>query len=83
MCFEDESHFGLTPNVPNTWQAEENPILLLFVEEKYLNVIGSMTRTNKFYFEAHETTFNYDKMISFRNSFDNQTVKKKIVILVN
>ena len=52
MCFEDESHFGLTPNVPDTWQAEENPILLLFVEGKYLNVSRSMTRKNKFYFEA-------------------------------
>lgn len=77
MCFEDERHFGLTPNVPNTWQAEKNPILLLFVEGKYLNVIGFMTRKNKFYFAAHETTFNSDKMISFRNSFANQTVKKK------
>lgn len=42
-----------------------------------------MTRKNKFYFEAHETTFNSDKMIGFMDNFVEQTVKKTIVILDN
>lgn len=44
-------------------------------------MIGLTTHKNKFYFEAHETTFNSDKMISFMNHFADQTFKKTIVIL--
>jgi hypothetical protein len=29
LYFGDESHFGLTPNVPYAWQTKENPILFL------------------------------------------------------
>jgi len=28
LYFGDESHFGLTPNVPYAWQHKDNPILL-------------------------------------------------------
>ncbi len=28
LYFVDESHFGLTPNVPYAYQTKENPILL-------------------------------------------------------
>ncbi|SFF00389.1 transposase [Flavobacterium xueshanense] len=81
LYFGDQSHFGLTPNVPYVWQTKENSILLHSVKGKYLNVIGLMTFKNKFYFEGHETTFNSDKMISFMNHFADQTFKKTIVIL--
>ena len=48
LYFGDQSHFGLTPNVPYAWQTKENPILLPAAKGKYLNVVGLMTRKKKF-----------------------------------
>ena len=83
LYFGDESHFGLTPNVPYAWQTKENPILLPAAKGKFLNVIGLMTRRNKLFFEVLETTYNTDKVISYMDSFVAQTVKKTVVILDN
>jgi transposase len=83
LYFGDESHFGLTPNVPYAWQTKENPILLPATKGKFLNVIGLMTRKNKLFFEMLETTYNTDKVISFMDNFVAQTVKKTVVILDN
>jgi hypothetical protein len=83
LYFGDESHFGLTPNVPYAWQTKENPILLPAAKGKFLNVIGLMTRKNKLFFEVLETTYNTDKVISYMDSFVAQTVKKTVVILDN
>ena len=83
LYFGDESHFGLTPNVPYAWQRKDNPILLPAAKGKFLNVIGLMTRRNNLFFEVLETTFNTDKVISFMDSFVAQTVKKTVVILDN
>ena len=83
LYFGDQSHFGLTPNVPYAWQTKENPVLLPAAKGKYQNVVGLMTRKNKLYFEILETTFNSDRIISFMNHFVKQTVKKTIVILDN
>jgi len=83
LYFGDESHFGLTPNVPYAWQTKENPILLPAAKGKFLNVIGLMTRKNKLFFEVLETTYNTDKVISYMDNFVAQTVKKAVVILDN
>jgi transposase len=83
LYFGDQSHFGLTPNVPYAWQTMDNPILLPAAKGKYQNVVGLMTRKNKLYFEILETTFNSDRIISFMNRFVEQAVKKTIVILDN
>jgi transposase len=83
LYFGDESHFGLTPNVPYAWQTKENPILLSAAKGKFLNVIGLMTRKNKLFFEVLETTYNTDKVISYMDRFVAQTVKKTVVILDN
>jgi len=83
LYFGDQSHFGLTPNVPYAWQTKENPVLLPAAKGKYQNVVGLMTRKNKLYFEVLETTFNSDRIICFMNRFVEQTVKKTIVILDN
>ena len=83
LYFGAESHFGLTPNVPYAWQKKDNPILLPTAKEKFLNVIGLMTRRNNLFFEMLETTFNMDKVISFMDSFVAQTNKKTVVILDN
>ncbi|MEM8522983.1 IS630 family transposase [Flavobacterium sp. PL12] len=83
LYFGDQSHFGLTPNVPYAWQTKHNPILLPAAKGKYQNVVGLMTRKNKLYFEVLETTFNSDRIICFMNRFVEQTIKKTIVILDN
>jgi transposase len=83
LYFGDQSHFGLSPNVPYAWQTMDNPILLPAAKGKYQNVVGLMTRRNKLYFETLETTFNSDRIISFMNRFVEQAVKKTIVILDN
>lgn len=83
IYFCDESHFGLTPNVPYAWQRKDNPILLPAAKGKFLNVIGLMTRKNNLFFEVLETTFNTDKVISFMDRFVAQTVKKTVIILDN
>lgn len=83
LYFGDESHFGLTPNVPYAWQKKENPILLPAAKGKFLNVVGLMNRKNNLFFEMLETTFNTDKFICFMDNFTKQTVKKTVVILDN
>ena len=83
LYFGDESHFGLTPNVPYAWQTKENPILLPAAKGRFLNVVGLMNRKNKLFFEVLESTFNSDKLICFMDHFVAQTIKKTIVILDN
>lgn len=83
LYFGDESHFGLTHNVPYAWQTKENPILLPAAKGKFLNVVGLMTRKNDLFFEVLETRFNSDNFICFMDRFVSQTVKKTVVILDN
>jgi len=40
LYYGDESHFGLTPNVPYACQTKNNPILLPAAKGMFLNVIG-------------------------------------------
>ena len=83
LYFGDESHFGLTPNVPYAWQTKHNPILLPAAKGKFLNVVGLMNRKNDLFFEMNETTFNTDKIICFLDRFAAQIVKKTVVVLDN
>jgi transposase len=83
LYYGDESHFGLTPNVPYAWQRKDNPILLPAAKGKFLNVVGLMNRKNNLFFEVLESTFDTDKIISFLDSFVEQTIKKTVVILDN
>ena len=83
LYYGDESHFGLTPNVPYAWQRKDNPILLPAAKGKFLNVVGLMTRKNNLFFEVLESTFDTDEIISFLDSFVEQTIKKTVVILDN
>jgi len=83
LYFGDESHFGLTPNVPYAWQTKYAPILLPAAKGKYLNVVGLMSRKNKLYHKVLQSTFNSEKLIAFMDGFAKKTVKKTIVILDN
>ena len=83
LYFGDESHFGLTPNVPYAWQLKEKPLLLPAAKGKFLNVVGLMSRKNDLFFQVLESTFNTDKIIDFIDSFVQQINKKTVVILDN
>lgn len=83
LYFGDESHFGLTPNVPYAWQTKDDPILLPAAKGKYLNVVGLMSRKAKLYHRVLQTTFNSEKLIDFLGGFAEQTVKKTVVVLDN
>jgi hypothetical protein len=83
LYFGDESHFGLTPNVPYAWQRKANSIVLPAAKGKSLTVIGLMTRKNKLFFETLESTYNTDNVIGFINRFVAQINKKTVVILDN
>jgi hypothetical protein len=83
LYFGDESHFGLTPNVPYAWQTKENPILLPAAKGKFLNVVGLMNRKNDLFFEMDEATFNTDKLILFLDKFTDRIAKRTVVILDN
>ena len=83
LYFGDESHFGLTPNVPYAWQTKHNPILLPAAKGKFLNVVGLMNRKNDLFFEMDEKTFNTDKIICFLDRFAAQIVKRTVVVLDN
>ena len=70
----DESHFGLTPNVPYEWQTKDNPILQPAAKGKFLNVVGLISRKNNLFFEMLETTFNSESFVQFMERFVAQTV---------
>ena len=78
LYFGDQSHFGLTPNVPYAWQTKDNPILLPAAKGRYQNVVGLMTRKNKLYFEILETTFNSDKLYLLWIVLLNKLLKKRL-----
>jgi len=83
LYFGDESHFGLTLNVPYAWQLKNKPILLPAAKGKILNVVGLMSRKNGLFFEMRETTFNSDSFIQLMERLVVQTVKMIVVILDN
>lgn len=83
LYFGDESHFGLTPNLPYAWQHKNKPLLLPAARSKSLSVLGLMTPCCKLYSKTFEQTINSDIAIEFMDDFANQIVKKTVVILDN
>ena len=83
LYFGDQSHFGLTPNVPYTWQTKDNSVLLPAAKGKYQNVVGLMTRKNKLYFEMLESTLIPIELSVLWIVLWSKTIKKTVVILDN
>jgi len=48
LHFGDESHSGLTPNLPYAWQTKENLILLPASKGRFLNVVGLINRKKNY-----------------------------------
>jgi hypothetical protein len=43
LYFDDQSHFGLSQNVPFTWQKNENEAFFKATKRKYQKVVELMT----------------------------------------
>ncbi|KAA6322166.1 hypothetical protein EZS27_028262 [termite gut metagenome] len=82
LYFGDESHFGLTPNVPYAWQHKENPILLPCKKSQKLSVFGLMRADGKLDFHTTTGSMNSVELITDMDHFC-QTIKKKTVIVLD
>ena len=83
LYFADESHFGLTPNVPYAWQHKENPILLPAKKSTRLTVFALLKTNCKL---AHYTTIgsmNSIKLIECLDEFCKTITKRTIIVLDN
>ena len=83
LYFADESHFGLTPNVPYAWQHKENSILLPSKKSTRLTVFGLLKTDCSL---KHYTTIgsmNSSKLIECLDKFCQTMTKKTVVVLDN
>ena len=83
MYFADESHCGLTPNIPYAWQHKNNPILLPSKKSQKLSVFGLMDLKCKLYYKTITGGFNSSDIISCIDEFILAITKKTILILDN
>lgn len=83
VYFGNESHFGLTPNLPYAWQHKEKPLQLPASSSISLSILGLMTPCCKLYSKTFEQTINSDIVIEFMGNFVNQISKRTVAILYN
>lgn len=83
LCYCDESHFGLTPNVGYAWQHKDNPILLPAAKGRRLSVFGLMTPECKLWSWVFEGSINSDAVIAILDEFATQITKKTVVVIDN
>jgi transposase len=83
LRFADESHFGLTPNVPYAWQHPDNPILLPATKGKRLSVLGLMNPDCQLFSRTVEGSMNSDVAIAVLDEFATQITMQTVVVLDN
>ncbi len=83
LYFADESHFGLTPNVPYAWQHKDKPILLPAKKSKRLTAFGLMTTDCRLNYHLLEGSMNSQNIISFIDDFCTTITKKTVIVLDN
>ena len=83
LRFADESHFGLTPNVPYAWQHFNNPILLPASKGNKLSVLGLMNPNCQLFSRTVEGSINSDIAISIFDEFAAQIKMRTVVVLDN
>ena len=71
LYFCDKSHFGLTPNLPPTWQHRDNSLLLSVFKLKSLSVLVFIALCYMLYSKTYEQTINSDIAIEFIDDFAN------------
>lgn len=82
LYFGDESHFGLTPNVPYAWQHKDNPILLPSRKSQKLSVFGLMNPTCQLFSKMVVGGFNSSLVINCIDDFV-RTIKKKTILILD
>ena len=83
LYFGDESHFGLTPNVPYAWQHKDEPILLPSKKSQKLSVFGLMNLDCKLYSKMVIGGFKSIDLIAYLDEFVQTITKRTILILDN
>jgi hypothetical protein len=83
LYFADESHFGLTPNVPYAWQHKDKPILLPARKSNRLTAFGLMTADCRLNYYLSMGSMNSQNIISYMDDLCKTITKKTIVVLDN
>lgn len=81
LYFTDESHFGLTPNIPYAWQHRDKPILLSAKKSNRLTAFGLMTTNCKLKYYLDIGSMNSQNVISYMDDICKTTTKKTIYCL--
>lgn len=83
LYFGDESHFGLTPNVPYAWQHKDNPILLPSKRAQRLSVFALMNLQSEIFYRMVDGSAKSIDIISALDEFVLTITKKTVVVLDN
>lgn len=83
LRFADESHFGLTPNVPYAWQHPDDPILLPAAKDLRLSVLGLLNLDCQLFSRTVEGSMNSDAAIAVFDEFAAQISMQTVVVLDN
>lgn len=83
LYFGDESHFGLTPNVPYAWQEKDNPILLPSKRAQRLSVFALMNPQSEIFYRMVDGTAKSMDIISTLDEFVLTITKKTVIVLDN
>lgn len=83
LYFGDESHFGLTPNVPYAWQHKDHPILIPCRKSKRLTVFCLLTIDSIIKYHTLEGCMKSIDLITFLDSFCQSITKRTVIVLDN
>ncbi|WP_459599729.1 IS630 family transposase [Dysgonomonas reticulitermitis] len=83
LYFGDESHFGLTPNVPYAWQHKDNQILLPCRKSIQLTVFCLLTIDSKIKYHILEGNMKSNDLITYLDSFCKYITKRTVIVLDN
>jgi hypothetical protein len=83
LYFGDESHFGLTPNVPYAWQHKNTPTLLPAKKSRKLTVFGLMNLDGKLYSKMNIGSLKSLELICYLDEFAQTITKRTVIVLDN
>lgn len=83
LYYGDESHFGLTPNVPYAWQHKNDQILIPCRKQKRLTVFGLLTIDSKMEYYSVQGSVKSSDLVEYLDAFCNRITKKTVIVLDN
>lgn len=83
LYYGDESHFGLTPNVPYAWQHKDDQILIPCRKQKRLTVFGLLTIDSKMEYYSVQGSVKSSDLVEYLDAFCNRITKKTVIVLDN